>query len=116
MRCLIAALVALGLGGLANPSGLAEGTSPARLHAAEPPLPEGAVARLGTTTFRTSARALCLSPDGRRAALQVRDGIDVMDLDTGAVVARLRDEKQLRHPKESRGPHWFTFAFASGGK
>jgi WD40 repeat protein len=84
--------------------------------AAEPPLPEGAVARLGTTKFRTGASALCLSPDGKHVALRVGDGIDVMNLDTGEVVAQIRDPKRLKHPKESRGPHWFTFAFASGGK
>lgn len=59
MRYALAALLVLVLGGL---------TPPARLHAGEPPLPEGAAARLGSTTFRTSARAVCLSPDGKRLA------------------------------------------------
>ncbi len=35
--------------------------------AAEPALPDDAVARLGTTVFRTSGSALCLSPDGTAA-------------------------------------------------
>jgi WD40 repeat protein len=80
------------------------------------PLPEGAVARLGATEFRTGGTGLVLSPDGTRAAVRVGDTIDVLSLDTGEVVATLRDEKKLRHPRLSRGPHWFTFAFAAGGK
>lgn len=83
---------------------------------AEPPLPAGAVARLGTTAFRTNGNTITLSPDGTRAAFRVREGIDVMNLATGEIVARVRDEKRLRDPKHTRGPHWFTFAFASGGK
>src|SRR5687768_5920819 len=107
---LLAALVALSLGGL---------TPPTRLHAGEPPLPEGAVARLGTTQFRTEASAMRLSPDGTRVALRVGDGIDVMDLDTGEVVARLRDDKVAKHPSLVRGRHdsvSFWFCFAPGGK
>lgn len=86
------------------------------LSAAEPPLPERAVARLGTALFRTSGSSLCLSPDGARAAVLVGDGIDVLNLDTGERVAQIRDAKRLRHPRESRGPTYFTFAFATGGK
>src|SRR5688572_8397808 len=110
MRHFLAALLALSLGGL---------TPPARLHAGEPPLPEGAVARLGTTQFRTDASAIRLSPDGKRAALRVGDGIDVMDLDSGEVIARLRDDKAAKHPPLVRGRHdsvSFFFAFAPGGK
>lgn len=84
--------------------------------AAEPPLPSGAVARLGTTKFRSPASAFCLAPDGKFVALRVGDGIDVMNYETGSVVAQIRDEKRLVHPKQSRGPHWLTFAFAIGGK
>lgn len=86
---------------------------PAR--AAEP-LPENAVARLGTTKFRVPASSVALSPDGKSAAFRVPDGIDVMNLDTGEVAARLRDAKKLTDPKWSRGPHGFSFAFAPGGK
>lgn len=89
---------------------------PLPLPAAEPPLPDGAVARLGTALFRTSGSSLCLSPDGARGAVLVGDGIDVLNLDTGERVAQIRDAKRLRHPKLSSGPHYFTFAFASGGK
>jgi WD40 repeat protein len=87
--------------------------------AAAPPLPEGAVARLGTTQFRTDASAIRLSPDGKRAALRVGDGIDVMDLDSGEVIARLRDDKAAKHPSLVRGRHdsvSFFFTFAPGGK
>lgn len=84
--------------------------------AAEPPLPEGAVARLGTTVFRTSGTTLCLSPDGTRAALRVTNGIDVLNLDTGEVVARMRDEKRLPDVIIGRESFRLTFAFAAGGK
>jgi hypothetical protein len=48
-------------------------------------LPEGAVARLGTTKFRTSGMGIVLALDGTRAAVRVPDGIDVLNLDTGEV-------------------------------
>jgi WD40 repeat protein len=82
--------------------------------AAEPPLPESAVARLGTTKFRTSGTDIVLAPDGTRAAVRVTDGVDVLDLDTGEVVARLRDEKKLAKPKEPLNARHITFAFAGG--
>ena len=84
--------------------------------AAEPPLPDGAVTRLGTTTFRTSGSGGCLSPDGTRAALRVRNGIDVLNLDTGEVVAQLRDEKRLPDAIIGRDSYRLTVAFAGGGK
>lgn len=101
MRRLLVALFAL-----ASPPALA----------AEPPLPARAVARLGTTAFHTGGGDLALSPDGRRAAVRVPDGVDVLDLDTGAVVARLRDAKRL--PDVIIGSESFrlTVAFAAGGK
>jgi WD40 repeat protein len=83
---------------------------------ADEPLPEGAVARLGATAFRTAGTGIVLSPDGKRAAVRVGDGIDVLDLDTGAVVSRLCDATRLRHPKRSPGAPWFTFAFTPGGR
>src|SRR3954471_16962200 len=100
MRCLLTALCAL--------------FAPLAL-AAEPPLPAGAVARLGTTKYRTPAWGLCVSPDGKRAALRVGDGIDVMNLDTGEVVARLRDDKLAREPIGREAPK-LSYAFATGGK
>jgi WD40 repeat protein len=84
--------------------------------AAEPPLPEGATARLGTTQFRTSGHGLVLSPDGRRAALRVPDGIEIMDLESGRVVARMSDAKRLPLPRPGRGDRPYGYAFAAGGK
>src|SRR5215218_10005429 len=83
--------------------------------AAEPPLPEGAAARLGTTKYRTAGGSRGLSPGGKRLALRTPDGIDVMDLDTGEVVTRLRDPKLEREPIGRDAPR-LSFAFASGGK
>ncbi len=84
--------------------------------AAEPAMPEGAVARLGSMKFRTSGSTLCLSPDATRAAVRVRNGIDVLNLDTGETVAQMRDEKKLPDVIIGRESYRLTFAFAGSGK
>ncbi len=84
--------------------------------AAEPPLPDGAVARLGGTTFRTGGGIACLSPLGTRAAVRVPNGVDVLNLDTGEVVAQMRDEKRLPDVIIGRESYRLSVAFAGGGK
>lgn len=79
------------------------------------PLPAGPVARLGDSAFRTAGSGIVLSPDGKRAAVHVRDGIDVLDLETGEVVTRLRDAVKLTHTKRTREPHRVSYAFAADG-
>jgi WD40 repeat protein len=54
------------------------------------PLPDGAVARLGTCRFRTFSQHLALSPDGQRLAIfGGGEGIAILDAATGRVQRRL---------------------------
>src|SRR5262249_54200394 len=69
-------------------SSTALGQPPARKDAAGDPLPPGAVLRIGTVRWRTSASSLklrsALSPDGRVLFVDdVGGGIQVIELDTG---------------------------------
>jgi WD40 repeat protein len=59
------------------------------------PLPPGAVARLGTTLYRTDLgwrSSYSLSPDGTRLAGATAAGVTVWDLTTGRVAYRLADK------------------------
>ncbi len=63
---------------------------PARTDAAGDPLPEGALARIGTLRFRspTHVSRLAFTPDGKAILSQAGDGIRAWDVATG---------KELRH-------------------
>src|SRR5262249_7261345 len=77
------------------------------------PLPEGAVARLGTLRFQPQgeSRAVALSPDGTTVARATRGDkgtdIDLLDTSTGKSVRRLRladvDAARLRFTPDSKG-------------
>jgi WD40 repeat protein len=81
------------LAGRADPP---NGAKPARLDAHGDPLPEGAVARLGTVRFRPTGyqgnSALALSPDGKVVALigQFDDHLVFFDTATGKEVRRVK--------------------------
>ncbi len=64
---------------------------PARVDAAGDPLPDGALARLGTTRFRHGGRisALSLSPDGKCLVTTGFDDVRVWDASDGRLVRRI---------------------------
>ena len=50
------------------------------------PLPDAALARLGTSRFHhRNLNLACLSPDGKTLVLQKRDGLLGMDVETGKI-------------------------------
>jgi WD40 repeat protein len=77
----------------------------------EPPLPEGAVARLGTTQARTTATALALAADGR-TLLTLAGGrtLGRWDSETG----HLRDEIRLKELAEQG--FWFERCWFSADR
>jgi len=73
---------------------------------ANEPLPAGAVARIGTSAFRTDASwraSFALSPDGKFLAEGEADSVTVRDLTTGFVAYRLKDPKKLKPIKQRHG-------------
>jgi hypothetical protein len=67
------------------------------------PLPEDAIARLGTTRFRCEGRGRSvLSPDGKLIAVGVREGVRLLDASTGNVARLLRIDRDSFYHGEPR--------------
>jgi hypothetical protein len=73
-----------------------------RVDALGDPLPEGAIARLGTARFRCegSGRSV-LSPDGKLIVVGGRDGVQLLEASTGRFVRRLRPDSILSFSGEA---------------
>jgi RNA polymerase sigma factor (sigma-70 family) len=76
------------------------------------PLPPGAVARLGTTRFRTpfEAHAIAFAPDGKTVAVSSRGGLFLFDARTGKRLKRLGDFFPFQDRPEN------SLAFSPDGK
>src|SRR5262245_11199180 len=92
---------------------------PVKLDADGVPLPPGAVARLGTSLYRTPAswrHGIVFAPDGSRVAFASGSDVAVHDLSTGRVAFRLDDPKKLRPVKQVHGEiHTLKVAFTPDG-
>src|SRR5207245_843841 len=59
------------------------------------PLPDGAIARLGTVRFRGQFQGAALSPDGKTLAVSNFQALTLFDVATGKTIKTLRNERGI---------------------